>query len=438
MSGYSKNEQLGTIAAAAGTASAANLPSARNYASSWADSSGNLYLFGGYGGGVLDDFMWDGTLGDFWKYSLATGQWTWLGGSPNLFSDGYANTTYGTKGTGSTGNLPGGRYQAAMWTDSSGMFWLFGGVGWDANKNLGELNDLWKYNPSNGQWTWVSGAKFRTQSGAYGTKGTGSTANVPGGRDSANTWVDASGNLWIFGGWAYDSTGNADFTNDLWKFNPSNGEWTWVSGSNVRRSFGTFGTKGTPSTANTPSARAAGSSWTDASGNLWLFGGLGYDSAGNGGAMNDLWKFNPSTLEWTWIGGSKITGAWGVYGTMGTGSTSNIPGARMWQGSWSDGAGNFWLIGGNANDSTGGANFMNDLWKYNPSNGEWTWVAGASVGQASGVYSTFGVTSLSSSIGGRTGASVWHVRGTTWMFGGLGADVYGRSGYLNDLWKFSH
>jgi hypothetical protein len=31
--------------------------------------------------------------------------------------------------------------------------------------------------------------------------------------------------------------------------------------------------------------------WTDSSGNPWLFGGYGYDSHGNLGYLNDLWKY---------------------------------------------------------------------------------------------------------------------------------------------------
>lgn len=31
--------------------------------------------------------------------------------------------------------------------------------------------------------------------------------------------------------------------------------------------------------------------WADAGGNLWLFGGKGYDSAGTLGDLNDLWKY---------------------------------------------------------------------------------------------------------------------------------------------------
>jgi len=34
-------------------------------------------------------------------------------------------------------------------------------------------------------------------------------------------------------------------------------------------------------------------SWSDASGNLWLFGGEGFDSTGTEGTLNDLWEYQP-------------------------------------------------------------------------------------------------------------------------------------------------
>jgi hypothetical protein len=69
--------------------------------------------------------------------------------------------------------------------------------------------------------------------------------------------------------------------NDLWKY--SAGEWTWMGGANVGNQPGTYGTKGTPAPDNVPGARTAAVTWTDATGNLWLFGGGGLDSTGTGG-----------------------------------------------------------------------------------------------------------------------------------------------------------
>ena len=131
------------------------------------------------------------------------GQWTWDGG-PNTAN---ASGVYGTQGSAAAGNLPGARYDASSWTDSSGNFWLFGGVGYDSSGVTGYLNDLWRYSPSTGLWTWVSGGNLANASGVYGTLGTAAAGNVPGARQAASSWIDSSGNLWLFGGVGYDSSG---------------------------------------------------------------------------------------------------------------------------------------------------------------------------------------------------------------------------------------
>ena len=102
-----------------------------------------------------------------------------------------------------------------------GNLWLFGGYGYNATGGLGALNDLWRYSPSTGQWTWVSGGDGNNASGVYGTLGTASAGNVPGARQAATSWIDSSGKLWLFGGYGYDSSGSLGYLNDLWQYNPS-------------------------------------------------------------------------------------------------------------------------------------------------------------------------------------------------------------------------
>jgi len=56
-----------------------------------------------------------------------------------------------------------------------------------------------------------------------------------------------------------------------------------------------------PAEGNIPGERWGASSWTDANGNLWLFGGLGSAQFGQGygasgdGTLNDMWELQPST-----------------------------------------------------------------------------------------------------------------------------------------------
>jgi N-acetylneuraminic acid mutarotase len=362
------------------------------------------------------------------------GQWTWEGGLDTVDATG----AYGTEGTGSTSNVPGARYSASSWTQSAGTFWLFGGVGYGSTGATGYLNDLWQYTPSTGVWTWVSGGNGNNASGVYGTQGTASASNVPGARQLASSWTDSSGNLWLFGGVGYDSTGAVGNLNDLWRFSPSAGQWTWVSGSNVGNANGTYGTQGTGSAGNVPGARQAATSWIDSSGNLWLFGGVGNASTGSTGNLNDLWRFSPSAGQWTWVSGGNGYNASGAYGTEGTGSTSNVPGARYSASSWIDASGNLWLFGGYGYDSIGSEGKLNDLWEYSPSNGQWNWVFGEDAANASGIYGTLGAAATTNVPGARQAASSWiDSSGNLWLFGGYGYDSIGGVGNLNDLWRFS-
>jgi N-acetylneuraminic acid mutarotase len=88
------------------------------------------------------------------------------------------------------------------------------------------------------------------------------------------TWVDGSGNLWLFGGYGFDSNGNGtSFLNDLWMFNTTTNQWTWVSGSNVINPVAVYGGLGVAASTNMPGGRFGAAGWTDQAGNLWIFGG---------------------------------------------------------------------------------------------------------------------------------------------------------------------
>jgi hypothetical protein len=333
-------------------AASSNIPGARNSEVRWIDASGNFWLFGG---GGYDSNGTLGRLNDLWEYTA--GQWIWMGGSNIVNQSG----TYGTEGMAAAGNVPGARFHAVSWTDSSGNFWLFGG-NVNALNASGEyyLNDLWEY--SAGEWTWMGGSSTLDQAGTYGTQGTTSASNTPGSREQAFAWTDAFGNFWLFGGNGFDSTGSYGFLNDLWKY--SNGQWTWVSGSNLANQPGSYGTEGTAAPSNVLGARNGGMSWIDASGDLWLFGGVFRGSNGELEFLNDLWKYNAG--QWTWMGGSSTTDQPGTYGTEGTPGSVNIPGARNYSATWIDTSGNFWLFGGNTYSTAATSAFLNDLWKYQP------------------------------------------------------------------------
>jgi len=367
MSGSNSPGNFAGVYQAQGVAATANVPSSRFGAVSWIDMSGNLWLFGGdcYASG-------EGVCNDLWEFNTTTKEWTWMSGSDAT----YAAGVYGTQGVASSSNVPGARYEAVSWTDNSGTFWLFGGIGLAdyvpqyPPDGLLYLNDLWKFTPSTNKWTWVSGSTTGTASGVYGTLGVSSANNVPGGRAGAVSWADSSGNLWLFGGDGLGSTyvpvANS-YLNDLWEFNTTTKEWTWVSGSDSTNASGVYGTEGVAAGSNTPASLSGAASWIDASGNLWLFGGWNY-YVGPNVTFDDLWQFNTKTQQWTWMSGSGINTAdtSGGYGTLGVPAAGNVPGARMGAVSWIDPSGNLWLFGGWGYDSTNTLGDLNDLWRYQP------------------------------------------------------------------------
>jgi Galactose oxidase, central domain/Kelch motif len=453
-----------------------NTPGGRDSGAAWADASGNLWLFGGLGyelSGKTPPDTLSGFQSDLWECQFTGAdycEWelieTQVGGLYPIAQNEDLPGSYGTKGVAASGNLPGGRWGSATWTDGSGNLWLYGGQGDDSLDNAGLLSDLWKYNISSGNWTWVSGSKVVNQKGTYtGVPGT----LFPGARWSPVSWKDHSGNFWLFGGFGYDVNGNLGFLSDLWEY--TGGNWVFVSStvpsSDLLNQNGVYGTQGTAAAGNTPGGRQTGVGWTDASGNLWLFGGEGEDSTGTAnGVLNDLWEYNITSNQWTFVAGSthaNQTGNYGLQPLIGPADTASaagtvgltpvtagiFPGSRWGATAWTDAAGNLWLFGGWGLDATGtnGNGYLNDLWVYTPDvsptqPGTWTWVKGSNTGNENGVYGPETrpyFTKVDWTPGARRGAMSWvDGRGDLWLYGGQGYDSTSSTGngYLNDLWRY--
>jgi N-acetylneuraminic acid mutarotase len=417
-----------------GVSAATNVPGVRTSSAAWTDAGGNLWIFGGFGidhGSTTTQEV----LNDLWEYSPSSGEWTWVGGSDTAIAPG----VYGTKGSPASTNMPGARQNAVTWTDASGKVWLFGGTGYDSTCCSGSsvMNDLWVYSPSSGEWTWVGGSNTAMAAGVYGTRGSPDPMNVPGARFGAVGWQDTNGNLWLFGGWGSDSTGSLGYFNDVWEYSPSSGEWTWVSGTSLVSGGAVYGSPGVTAASNVPGGRYDAVSWRDADGNLWLFGGSGLDYAGAIGILSDLWMFSPAMGEWTWVGGSNTAQVGVLTGSQCTAAAANAPGARRDATGWMDGAGNLWLFGGWGCDSNGKVGYLNDLWKYSPSSGEWVWVQGSSTANALENPGTKGLAALTNIPGGRSQMiSVKDLSGNVWLFGGFGYGFNNSIGFLNELWTY--
>lgn len=168
---------------------------------------------------------------------------------------------------------PSARRDAVSWTDSAGNFWVFGGESPYA-AGTGYPNDLWRYNSVSSEWTLIRSA-LASELPVYGVRGVASPANLPGGRHWASSWIDQSGDLWLFGGIGFDTAGMWGLLNDLWRYHPATNEWTWISGSQNAYGLSVYGPLGAATASAVPGARDRGITFTDDSGDLWLFGGFG-------------------------------------------------------------------------------------------------------------------------------------------------------------------
>ena len=368
--------------------------------------------------------------------SINAQDYMWIKG-PNTGSvAGY----YGTKGTATITNNPGGRSGAASWTDNNGNYWMFGGDGFDFFANQGLLSDLWKYDPQSNIWTWMAGPDIINQKGKYGSATTFSTTYNPGGRFGAASWTDANGDLWLFGGYGIDTSNGQGYLNDLWKFSISQNQWAYMGGTTGLFQAGIYTSLGVPSSTIYPGARRNPTFWEDANGNFFLFGGLGNTTSPNSvGMLHDLWKYNPTNSQWTWLHGSQFLDQHGYYGTLGTSSPTNMPGSRQGGNGWTDNVGNIWLFGGFGYDfispTTG---LLSDIWRYEPTTNVWTWMQGSNQSNQPGVFVQTGVPSTTINPGARAYSVTWKdPKGKLWLFGGEAFGSSTLSGNINDMWQFN-
>ncbi|GEP45379.1 choice-of-anchor D domain-containing protein [Brevifollis gellanilyticus] len=407
-----------------GTADSGNNPGARQGAMNWRAPDGSLWMFGGYGHASVSSPT-PRYLNDVWQYRRDIGQWVWRAGANIANQLG----VYGTQGTEAAANTPGSRHSGTTWTDGDGNLWMFGGYGVGSASGVGPLNDLWRFNRTNAQWTHMKGSNLINGTATYGTQGAAAAGNTPGSRSNAAGFY-RNGSLWLFGGY-----NGANYYNDLWRYDIATGNWTWVGGSSTPNQNGVYGTQGTAAAGNMPGSRRDATAWTALDGTLWLFGGLGLPESGAVAAdMSDLWSYDPVSGNWTWRKGVKTTGATGVYGTINMPASTNLPGARSAGSGWVTVDGDLWLVAGFKDSGLG----FDDVWIYDVATNQWTWKLGSEgLLSQTGVYGTQGEPDAANKPGGRFTPSTWvTLNGTLWIFGGGGADGLGGTGRLSDLWSY--
>jgi hypothetical protein len=504
-------DTIGTFRGTYGTAqlpppapptSDSNTPGGRDFPATWTGKNGFKFMFGGDGlpvQGVTPPLLPD-LMNDMWVFipgaSTPIGAWVPVNLSVTTATTTASGVTTVTQTpnvvsleyVGSSNPNPSARWGAVSWTDAAtGDLYMFGG-----QSGAGLLNDVWKFHPGlTLPYQQVGAFDFYdtsyktatvTYSGSYTYTGTWSVVSAgvvngngnyaggsPGGRWGAGFCTDASGTVWMFGGQGFDSTSALPvLLNDLWKF--SGGVWTWVgpSNSNVGQNNGVYGTKGQGSAANSPGGRQTPVLWADNQGHLWMFGGLGLDSAGTqnpgtingqpgtvpeGALLNDLWEYDIASGQWTWVNGGGTNGTAnqvGVYAASQTADPTNIPGSRWSAAGWSDAQGNLWFFGGWGYASTlaQSTGFLDDVWEYVPAVGQWVWWKGSSNVNQNGLYPSnlgldvnYGIPYVLNQPGARRGVGIWpdsSPEAYIWIFGGQGYDKTSSSGngYLNETWTY--
>ena len=245
------------------------VPSVNNYPmgrcetnASWVDSLNNtLWLYGG------DRAVFYTSVGDLWKYDIATGEWTWMNGDTATA----ALPIYGVQNVPDPSNFPGGRLVYCKWTDLSGNFYFFGG----SNDVFSYHNDTWKYEPATNEWTWKNGSMGTSVPGVASANCTFDPANTPASEfENKICWTDYCGN-----GWTLGSSFNA-----VWTYRSTTGEWSLVKG-NVNSQIPTnYGVKGVSDPSNAPSIVNGAVSWRSKDGEMYFL---------NHTSNSVMWRYVP-------------------------------------------------------------------------------------------------------------------------------------------------
>ena len=179
-----------------------------------------------------------------------------------------------------------------------------------------------------------------------------------------------------------------------------------------------------------PSPRADAVTWSDPSGVLWVFGGIGYNENAEWGIFEDLWRYDQESDTWTVIGEPNKNNG-------GVKSRDGQPISRRNAASWIDKQGNLWMFGGqNFSDFA----HLNDLWQFNVKTKLWRSVGEKPRFNQNPNYSELNVEKTENWPGSRSNGISWVDPDgkTLWLFGGMGYDstLAGKGSYYSDLWKF--
>lgn len=388
-----------------GVTAATNEPPARYNPSSWQDTAGHFWIFGG--------FRNNGTnFTDLWKYEPDLNVWTWMKGNMNGAG---AAGNFGTQGISApTNNPPSNSLTSVSWSDTADNLWLYHKFG-----------DLWRYNITTNEWTWMKGSGVAAQPAVYGTQGVPSPTNTPGSNiENKAAWTDSNNHLWLY------NKGN------MWMYDIPSNQWTWIKGNGATNTAN-FGTMGVPDPTVQPEQNDSYIQWKDRDDNFYI--------ATNGypGTSSTIWKYHTDINQWEWHSGDSALNTGNQNRNFISQCASSIdrdPGKRLearginyLDHAICSGDSIFWFHGG-AHAITGGTQNNNDLWIYNRFNQTWKWVSGDSTLNTIGNYGTQGIPSLTTMPYAMNGHAMWvDKEQQVWVWGGK-SDVAVNN---NNMWRFT-
>ena len=470
-----------------GTASPTNLPGARAGASYTSDGNGGFFMYGGYGLGYNGGGKAVGVLEDLWYFDGTN--WTSL---MDYVSVG-RSAVYGTQGQSNSTNTPGSRVGAALWY-KDGHLYLFGGCTSPFNTtasigptfggltNMNGKSDLWRFDLSTNQWTWIDGAttsaNFAIQSGTNYTN--------PPSTSSASYCIGANGDFYLYGGYEYwtDVNGTKYYSpaETLWKYNVDNG-WSLVVGNPNSLSGGSTTTPGWQINApliefngslyffpglitfngpqNTTTVQSVvykwdGTNWQSvktcatssapglayrndaclgkvAAGAVVLFNGEVFHYGGVG--ESSPIKYSASLTRFdgqNFAAVSSLPANTSNYFNSATTSVSKPGSLNQAASAYNEETRTLFVYGGD-NYKSG---LFSNLWKYQ--DGQWVWLTGSGASSTTKpVYGTQGQESATVTPGSRMAAAMWCTNGYVWLFGGRGYDVNGSLGRMSDLFRYN-
>jgi hypothetical protein len=148
-----------------------------------------------------------------------------------------------------------------------------------------------------------------------------------------------------------------------------------------------------------------------------------------------VWNYNPSTNEWTWIGGSTRNNQHS--------QPSVGPSGRWSAALWYVNNSTLMIHGGYGCDNVSCADpdvysysyCLNDLWEYHIANNTWVWLRGDLKGGSRGRYGELNVPSPLNDPPGRSGEPIYwtdRLSNSHYIFGG-----FNDSGWFNNMWRLS-